>query len=49
MDILIAILTAFLIEIVKHITKDFWKWIKKRINKKATFTPNNVEKGGKSH
>ena len=47
MDILIAILTVFLIEIVKHITKDFWKWIKKRI-KKATFTPNQRMKGGKS-
>ena len=46
MDILIVILTAFLIEIVKHITKDFWKWIKKRI-KEATFTPQKRNKGGK--
>ena len=46
MDILIAILTAFLIEIVKHITKDFWKLVKKCI-KKATFTHKQRRKGGK--
>jgi len=48
MDILIALLTLFLKEIVKNITKDLWKLVEKRI-KKATFTPQQRKKGGKSH
>ena len=48
MEILIVVLTLFLNEIVKNITKDFWKLVKKRI-KKATFTPRQRRKGGKSH
>ena len=48
MEILIVFMTLFLKELVKNIAKDFWKWVKKRI-KKATFTPEQRRKGGKTH
>ncbi|MCL1990977.1 MAG: hypothetical protein FWG67_08825 [Defluviitaleaceae bacterium] len=48
MEILIVLLTLFLGELVKNITKDLWKLVKKRI-KKATFTPKQRRKGGKPH
>ena len=41
MEILIVILTIFLAEIVKNMTKDLWSLVKKHI-KKATFTPNGI-------
>jgi len=47
MEILIVLLIEFLKGLVKQMAKDFWKWIKKRI-KKATFTPEQRRKGGKT-
>ena len=47
MEFLTVILTVFLAEIVKNMTKDLWSFVKKHI-KKATFTPEKRNKGGKS-
>ena len=48
MDFLIVILTLFLAELVKNMTKDLWSIVKKRI-KNPTFTPSQRKKGGKPH
>ena len=47
MEILIVILTVFLAEIVKNMTKDLWSFVKKHV-KRATFTPEQRNKGGKA-
>lgn len=47
MEILVSVILIFTTELLRHIAKDCWKLIKKRI-KKPTFTPSKRRKGGET-